>query len=128
MTINVLRDYCSYLTDADADALMSCWGVWALTAQDRLGYTKPKYGLNITNSTKCVWLNDEELEIIDKAMAILRGRNSYFFKALRCRFVYGLSLRGIAKQMQLESTNKVYGLLNNGRAEFKNIIKGLVKR
>ena len=126
MTINVLRDYCSFLTDADADALLSCWGVWALTAQDRLGYTKPKYGLNISNSKKCVWLNDEELEIIDKAMAILRGRNGYFFKALRCRFMYGLSLRGIAKHMRLESTNKVYGLLNNGRAEFKNIIKDLI--
>lgn len=125
--INVLKDYCETLTDSDVDALLACWGVWVNTAKENLGYKSPQYAINAKSSSACIWLNDKELELIDRAVGMLRYTDDLSFAVLKSKYVYRMTMRGLVKRYQLNSTNKVYGILNTAKGEFKFYIKQLVE-
>ncbi len=128
MNINVLKDYCTTLTDDDADALLSCWGVWVNTAREHLGYKRPSYAINAKGgSSACIWLNDKELELIDKAIGMTQYIDHDYLAVLISKFVYRMSMRAIVKKHGLKSTNKLYGILRNGKYEFKQFLKNLVE-
>ena len=126
MNLTVLKEYCASLTDVDADALLSCWGLWASTATDHLGYKSPSYAVSGKSSNRCVWLNDTELDILDQAVGGVRRNNEMLFKALILRYVYRQSIRGIMRSLKLHSTNKVYKLLDDAIAKFKFYLKGRI--
>lgn len=127
MNISVLKDYCTTLTDDDADALLSCWGLWVNTAKDYLGYKHPSYAINAKGSNACIWLNDRELELIDKAVGMLSYTDHNYLLTFKAKYVYRMSMRAIVKRYNLSSTNKLYGILNNAKTEFKLFIKQLVE-
>ncbi len=121
--ISVLKDYCENLTDTDADALLACWGVWVNTAKDYLGYKSPKYAINAKGSSACIWLNDRELELIDQAVGMLANTDKVGLAVIKSKFIYRMTMRGMVKRYRLNSTNKVYGILNGARNDFKFFLK-----
>lgn len=126
MNIGVLRDYCETLTDEDADRLLCCWAQWVRTAEEHLGYTSPSYAILNKTSSSCIWLNDDELELIDKAVGKVREHDKELFNSLLWRYVNRKPLRQMAKALKVGSTNAVYTLLARATEDFKKNIKELV--
>lgn len=126
MSIGVLRDYCETLTDEDADRLLCCWALWVKTAEEHLGYKSPSYAISNKSNSSCIWLNDDELEMIDKAVGKVREHSLELFNSLVWRYVKRNTLRQMAKALKVKSTNAVYTCLARATEDFKRNIKELV--
>lgn len=126
MNINVLKEYCKSLSDVDTDALLSCWGLWVSTATDHLGYKSPAYAVSDKHSSRCIWLNDRELDLLDQAVGVVKRANEQRFKALVLKYVYRMSIRKIMRNLGLQSTNKVYALLAMATTDFKLALRSRV--
>ena len=86
-----------YRNGLSFNAILKCWGAWQRQGGDYLGY-KSFYK---DSKRETIWLKDNELLLVDRALGQLKAENKNLFEVLYRKFALRQTYKQIGKNLKV---------------------------
>ena len=88
----------------DCRPLLDCWGVWQSIGTEHLGYKTSWIAINNRNRTATVFLTEDELMLIDKALTKISKQD---FETIKLKFIQRMSDKQMMQYFGLKSHSRI---------------------